>query len=928
MKKSMSVVLAALLVLLTFVNCFGAAAEGEFDFKKLKDGTVAITAYNGSGSNVVIPGEIDGKKVSAISEDAFSNNKTLKSIAVSDGIESIGKNAFNNCIYLEKISLSSSLKEIGENAFFTCTALRAVEIPETVEKIGTGAFFGCNEINEIVLPSSLRKVGDYAFSACLSLKEVRISEGLTKLSNQMFSSCENLESVVLPESVREIGRRAFYEDHNLLSINLPKKLDLIDENAFSACFSLSLSEVNAKTIEKNAFSDVFFETLTIGSDTEKIGTNAISSGNFESVYIPKKLTDLSAESISCSALKEYRVDSENPNYTSTDGVLFSKNQKTLIKYPCAKDEGNEAYIVPETVKTIGDSAFLSCTALSEIVLPEGLESIGDHGFEFCSALKSITLPNSVSSLGVGAFSSCSELKSAVLSDRLEEIKEDTFSNCDAFESVTFGKNLKKIGNNAFSFCMSLKKISLPKSIKDFNTSAFSQCDSLESFEIEKGAELVLFGDTVMNAEKTKIFAYFGSDQSYTVPETVKTIGELAIMPTALRKITIPESVENFGKYAVGYCISYGSNPYEGLSDFRIFGKEGSKAQEYAKENVFSFYTAEPKANAESVSLKSGETFDFFVDGTVSANTEYASSNSKIASVDKNGKVTANKNGTAEIFAVIGKEHFKLSVTVTGGEDYVDEYSSYRTIKENEVESWSKDNLAYNGIESISVNEYYNTNLYTSELYIPIMAHIVGGSYEKTAKENYGEDYGQYKQVGDNLRDELSRMKLSEDTVLFSGTDDISYITHSGSSITDMLSSVGTTHTYPGVISTSVSHGVAAGFGTGMTHTMLEIYADKDSSDGVYIADVSVHPDEYELLLTRDLKYEVLDAGVRSAVVVNRFSGEEEEITERFIKLHILPQEPQPEDNSLSELFASFIKMLKTAYKLIEAIVKIILQIVK
>ena len=928
-KKTISSVLAVLIVLLSVVNCFGVSAKGEFEYEKLDSGNITITAYNGDGKNVVVPSEIDGKKVVSISENVFSCNKKIKDVKIGEGIETIGKNAFNNCIYLENVTFPSSLKSIGENAFFTCTSLKSVTFPGNLEEIGTGSFFGCNGLSEVSLPSGLKSVGDYAFAFCSSLESVKISEGLTKLSNQMFASCQKLKSVVLPESVSIIGRKAFIEDSELSSVNLPKNLELVDEKAFSACFNLNLSTINARVIRESAFSGVKFDELILGNRVETMENDAFDSGDYESIYISKSVTSLSAYSFDSPSLKNITVDKDNPSYKDIDGVLFSKDESVLIKYPRANDNAGAEYKIPSTVKIIEKAAFRSCSELPGVVIPDGVEKIKDNCFEYCSMFESVTVPDSVTYLGESAFSSCSSLASVKLPENLESISDSAFSECYGLKNVELGSNVKTIENGAFSFCDSLESIKIPKSVEYFNSSAFSPCESLSNIEIEDGSSLVFCDNAVMNREKTELFAYFGKEESYTVPESVKTIGELAIMSGTLTQVTIPESVETFGKYSVGYYISFGENPYEQVGGFRIFGKEGSKAQEYAKENHIAFYTAEPQANAEKITLKAGETYDFTVNGSVASNTEYASSNSKIAYVDKNGKVTAMKNGKAEIFAVIGGEKFRLLVTVIGGEDFVDTYSSYKTVKTEEVEAWSKDYFAYNDTESISVGEYYNTNLYTSELYIPIMAHIVGGSYEEAAKKAYGEDYGQYKQVGDNLKDELSRMKLHENTVLFSGTDDISYITHSSSSITDMVSSIGTTHTYEGVISTSISHSVAASFGTGMMHTMLEIYADKDSSDGVYIAGVSYHPDEYELLLNRDLKYEVIDAGIRTVTLANRFGGEPEEFVERFIKLRIIGREQQEEDESaITVMLKAFMKMLKSAYSLLEIILKLICQIVK
>src|SRR5262249_36240422 len=97
----------------------------------------------------------------------------------------------------------------------------------------------------------------------------------------------------------------------------------------------------------------------------------------------------------------------NQNYSSIEGVMFDKGQRTLIQYPSAK--AGTSYSIPDNVTRIGDSAFFDCWNLTGVTIPNSLTSIGDWAFGECFDLTSVTIGNSVTSIGGGAFNGCTNL---------------------------------------------------------------------------------------------------------------------------------------------------------------------------------------------------------------------------------------------------------------------------------------------------------------------------------------------------------------------------------------------------------------------------------------------------------------------------------------------------------------------------------------
>ena len=152
-------------------------------------------------------------------------------------------------------------------------------------------------------------------------------------------------------------------------------------------------------------------------------------------------------------LKAFEVDSENQHFTSVDGVLFSKDMKTLIYYPPAKGiEFNNLgqakemtqYVIPDGVETIRTKAFYKCYYVDKIEIPNSVKTIEEKAFHRCSALKEINLPDSLVTIGKDAFAYCSEVTSVTIPASVESIGEYAFFNCPKLKKVEVLKSEDEI----------------------------------------------------------------------------------------------------------------------------------------------------------------------------------------------------------------------------------------------------------------------------------------------------------------------------------------------------------------------------------------------------------------------------------------------------------------------------------------------------
>ncbi|MDO5525903.1 MAG: leucine-rich repeat protein [Prevotella sp.] len=362
------------------------ADEGtEFDvsglsYKVKADQTVEVIPNDSYKSleSVTIPDAVTFNNyeypVTSIANSAFENCGQLKSATIGNSVTTIGNWAFR-LTGLTSITLGSSVTEIGPFAFRLCTSLTSVNIPKTVTSMGNGIFSGCENLTEINIDSSNPNY--------CAVQGVIYSKDMTVLHSWPNTTA----SFTVPNSVTEIYPYAFNAGTKLTSVTLPNSLITIGECAFGGCNSITSINIPASVKFMN------------------IGVFAY-----------------------CQKLNSINVDEGNAEYSSVDGVLYSKDVTTLVTCP----GGLKSLTVPATVTAIGSNAFQECT-LSSIVLPNSLKKIKYQAFFLCKNLTSINIPNSVEVIEEGAFT-YSGLAELVLGKSVKSIASTAFY-CDNLTSV-------------------------------------------------------------------------------------------------------------------------------------------------------------------------------------------------------------------------------------------------------------------------------------------------------------------------------------------------------------------------------------------------------------------------------------------------------------------------------------------------------------
>ena len=125
-----------------------------------------------------------------------------------------------------------------------------------------------------------------------------------------------------------------------------------------------------------------------------------------------------------------------------------------------------------SVVSIGDSAFIGCTALKSVQFEAPIKSIGSHAFAYCTALKSVQFEAPIESIGDGAFLECTELDEVELPASIRSIGTAAFLGCAKWETVKLGNSVVSIGENAFALCKNLKSVTIPSSVQTIGENAF------------------------------------------------------------------------------------------------------------------------------------------------------------------------------------------------------------------------------------------------------------------------------------------------------------------------------------------------------------------------------------------------------------------------------------------------------------------------
>ena len=308
------------------------------------------------------------------------------------------------------------------------------------------------------------------------IKQVIISDGITGIGDYAFNSFAGMTHVTIPDGVVSIGVNAFYGCSSLVGLSIPKSVESIQDTSF----------------------------------------------------------------MNCSSMEQFDIDDDNDHYCSVYGVIYTKDLKTLVKFPDAR-EGNyvipagttaigryafsycmnlESVVIPEGITNILYDTFIHCDSLERVVIPGSVTSIGMMAFGYCTSLSDIALPQNLKTIGVRAFFGCKSLTTLVIPESLTVIESSVFDTCSMLKEVTIMNGVATIGNYAFSNCISLKEIVIPESVSAINKNAFAGCTGIKTIKFDGDAPTI--ANTAL--EEVTATAYYPVDNETWTSDVLKNYG--------------------------------------------------------------------------------------------------------------------------------------------------------------------------------------------------------------------------------------------------------------------------------------------------------------------------------------------------------------------------------------------------------------------
>lgn len=393
------------------------------------DGTAAVWYFNSyidedAVTDVVIPSELNGYKITEIKDDVFQNNINLMSVSVPDTVRRIGNNAFWQCLNLEKVVLPETIDCIGNNAFDGCINLSEINIPQEAEYIGSCAF-ARTKIKSAVISENIGEVGATVFDECTALtsitwnyepKNIRVSDDdIYYMYNGPYTDDIASIGTVLSECEVTVGDNVtlipefFMQESNVVTVKLGTGVKYICSFAFSLCEKLK--NINLENVSQiNSY--CFYNCTSLESIGESIPPQLIWLGreafyNCKSLYIenpviPNKLHGVSEGVFKgCTSLKgkltieTYICPSELWNYLDSRSCTISKNAFAFCTGLTEVQFGTEG-LVKNTGEIITGfdvltAAFLNCSGITKVTV-FGEFIFNEEAFYNCSRLTTVDIP--------------------------------------------------------------------------------------------------------------------------------------------------------------------------------------------------------------------------------------------------------------------------------------------------------------------------------------------------------------------------------------------------------------------------------------------------------------------------------------------------------------------------------------------------------
>ena len=399
----------------------GAMADGsDYRYEILPDGTVMLTGYIGTETNLILPETIDGYTVSVL-DDGFSLSDSVReiiSLTIPNTLTDVQPGALWNAGKLQEIRIAKdhptlefkdgvlyNKKERSILLYLQTNTATDFSVPDGVKAIEKRAFFG-SKLRSISIPGNVECIGKSAFDHCHGMQKIYLHEGLKTIGDYAFYNIRALESITIPASVTEIGADIFGGCLNLKEINVAPG---------SSVFSVSdgaLINVRDGILMAYPMSRKT-ERVVIPAGVKRINEDAFYGCKYiKQVVFPDGLLEIG-----------------NDAFRNCDGLI--------------------SLDLPDSVEQLGSYAINGCYKVTQLHIPAGLKKIDNSNFVHL-AITELTIPDSVTYIG-DCFSYLKNLTEVVIPNSVTTIDKYTFTNCANLVRITIPASVTEIGDKDYTF---------------------------------------------------------------------------------------------------------------------------------------------------------------------------------------------------------------------------------------------------------------------------------------------------------------------------------------------------------------------------------------------------------------------------------------------------------------------------------------------
>ena len=505
----------------TVINAPNGAIVGNFVFSSV-DGKHSLVYYLGNGGEVVLPNNYKENSYT-IGKDVFYENKTITSITIPACVESIGNNAFYGCTQLRRVINLSSLPIVSgstDNGYVGYYAKDITTIPNGYI-VGNFIFTTVEDENSLVKCTIPKRNIIYTFEDELLTSPINIWQEVEVKANDILAFDCIIGSVYSSMYIRIINTETYeskFDDY--LYYNSSKFSYKFDEDG-KYVVEVYSSDSNNKISNVHVYRPVELELVlpeNYNGQSYAIADNVFNGyENLVSIKISNNVTNIGDYAFaSCTNLKS--VEISNSVTSIGDDAFYDCYSLTSVhiediaawcKMSFFGSYANPLYYAK--------NLYLNGEKVTDLVIPNSVSSIGDYAFASCTNLKSVEIPNSVTSIGDDAFYDCYSLTSVHIEDIAAWCKisfssaysnplyyaDNFYLNGEKVTDLVIPNSVTSIGAYAFYNCYSLSSVEIPNSVTSIRSFAFSRCVNL--IKLISYAEVPpVCGNAVFNGVKKDI----------------------------------------------------------------------------------------------------------------------------------------------------------------------------------------------------------------------------------------------------------------------------------------------------------------------------------------------------------------------------------------------------------------------------------------